>query len=725
MVTLSPSAAFVSVPAQITVPAGALGVDVPVVAANEGSATVSASLNGSSASASVQVTPAQVHSLSVSPPDATAFVGDTVQYSASATLTDGSVRDETTRATWASSNPGAASINSSGTAQALAAGSTTVSAVISSPDGTVTATTPLTVLPTPVLTLTPASASLAVGASQVFTITTSAAAETDGLLITLAGSGTGSVSLPPSVTLAAGQSSTSFSVSATGAGSVLLSASAPRRTPTSATLTIGSGLSIASVAPSTGPVGSHVTLSGAGFDPVAANDRVAFSGATSAGVVATVVSASATQLVVSVPAGAQSGPITVTTPRGSAASPAFTVQGEQDFSVAASPAESVLIAGTSTTLAVQPTSTGTKPYTGLLDLAVLNLPAGVSAKLQPATLSTSQAGSIVFSATSSAVPGRYDVLVQASGLTSAGRQIKSASATLVVQGTSGATGVKGRFITPDGRPVAGVLVRVDAIQTATDAAGNFLLTGLPAGAVTLRFDATPGAPAVPDLAVQHDACQRPDRRARGLDHQPAARRRELRCDRQRHAGAKDHRRALSRGLALTLPAGVSIIGWDGVPKTRIADRAHRARQAARAARRPCRSRRLAAVLRHPDGRHSEPTDPGELAQRHRPGARPEDRDLVLRRQPDGRQRASGSSRGWAPSARTARRVVSDPGVGIPRFCGVCGLLSRAARRCPHGSPASPDSDCNKAGNPVELYSGQEMPNQRGPACNGLMPSTPA
>ena len=41
--------------------------------------------------------------------------------------------------------------------------------------------------------------------------------------------------------------------------------------------------------------------------------------------------------------------------------------------------------------------------------------------------------------------------------------------------------------------MAGVIVRLDTTtqQVVSDAAGNFLLTGLPAGVTTLRFDATP------------------------------------------------------------------------------------------------------------------------------------------------------------------------------------------------------------------------------------------
>jgi YD repeat-containing protein len=67
--------------------------------------------------------------------------------------------------------------------------------------------------------------------------------------------------------------------------------------------------------PDQGAVGTVVTIYGTGFSLVAAENTVQFNG-----VAATITSASATQLVVAVPAGATTGPITVTTPSGSAAS---------------------------------------------------------------------------------------------------------------------------------------------------------------------------------------------------------------------------------------------------------------------------------------------------------------------------------------------------------------------------------------------------------------------
>lgn len=73
--------------------------------------------------------------------------------------------------------------------------------------------------------------------------------------------------------------------------------------------------------PGSGPVGTTVTISGTGFSATAGQNTVTFNGVT-----ATVSLATATQLVVTVPSGATTGPIAVTSPNGSAtSSTSFTV----------------------------------------------------------------------------------------------------------------------------------------------------------------------------------------------------------------------------------------------------------------------------------------------------------------------------------------------------------------------------------------------------------------
>jgi YD repeat-containing protein len=75
------------------------------------------------------------------------------------------------------------------------------------------------------------------------------------------------------------------------------------------------------VRPSSGPVGATVQIFGKGFSTTPGDNQVRFSG-----ILATVSTATATSLTATVAAGATTGPITLTTPLGSATSPeAFTV----------------------------------------------------------------------------------------------------------------------------------------------------------------------------------------------------------------------------------------------------------------------------------------------------------------------------------------------------------------------------------------------------------------
>jgi YD repeat-containing protein len=76
-----------------------------------------------------------------------------------------------------------------------------------------------------------------------------------------------------------------------------------------------SQVSIVSFTPRTGPVGTSVVINGTGFSATASQNTVQFNG-----VAATVTSATSTQISTTVPSGATTGPITVTTPSGSAVS---------------------------------------------------------------------------------------------------------------------------------------------------------------------------------------------------------------------------------------------------------------------------------------------------------------------------------------------------------------------------------------------------------------------
>ena len=70
-------------------------------------------------------------------------------------------------------------------------------------------------------------------------------------------------------------------------------------------------VSIIEFTPDSGPVGAAVTIYGTGFSTTASQNTVTFNG-----VAATVTAATTTKISTSVPAGATTGPISVTTPSG-------------------------------------------------------------------------------------------------------------------------------------------------------------------------------------------------------------------------------------------------------------------------------------------------------------------------------------------------------------------------------------------------------------------------
>lgn len=110
-----------------------------------GSTTITATLG---VSGTTTMTVKTLQSIAVTPANPTMGVGSTLQFKATGTFSDSSVQDITTSATWSSANTGIASISnasgSKGLATAGAFGSTTIKAAF----GSISGSTPLTVIQT-------------------------------------------------------------------------------------------------------------------------------------------------------------------------------------------------------------------------------------------------------------------------------------------------------------------------------------------------------------------------------------------------------------------------------------------------------------------------------------------------------------------------------------------------------------------------------------------------
>ena len=145
--------------------------DATAVAA--GSTTVTATVDSIAGSATLNVTgaPKTLTAIAVSPGTANIVAGATEQFTATATYSDNSTANVTTTVAWTTSNAAVAKINSAGLATALTSGSATVTATLSGVSGNanLAVTVPAATLAS--IAVTPATASIAVKATQQFAAT--------------------------------------------------------------------------------------------------------------------------------------------------------------------------------------------------------------------------------------------------------------------------------------------------------------------------------------------------------------------------------------------------------------------------------------------------------------------------------------------------------------------------------------------------------------------------
>lgn len=717
-------------PAQVTVPAGVLAIDVPMTALTLGQSTVVASLNGSTAQVVVNVVAPEITGITLTPATLSLTPGQSAELQAMGTYSDGSTRDIGTdpNTSWSVMDTGLASVSAQGRVTALAQGETTVrasqtvvptygnptpSAVVGQASVTIGSPAPLA--------MSAAKTSLVVGETVAVSITAPYAAGATPYTVNLSSNGTAALQHPSSVTINPGLTSVTFNVQATSAGTVVLSASAvpfaPGQLSFTATPPIPTAIVISGLAPTSGTVGSVVTLTGEGFASPASANTVAFAG----NVPAIVQSGTATELKVLVPDAAQSGPITVSNSLGSAQSPVFTVIREQDFSFQLSPSMVDVIQGSSASLVLNMTNTGTSAYQGLARLSASGLPSGVTAQFDPPALSAYQTGKLTLLADSAAALGQASVTVRAEATLNGLPWVRESQVSVRVVTKDNVTGVKGRFVTPTGAGIAGIIVRQDTStnQVVTDAGGNFTLTGLPSGVTTLRFDATPANSLYPiwpynvtlaanELLTMADWILQPppaDALFKQIDN-----------------ATQDQQITDERfpGFAITLPAGATITGWDGVKKTRIAvQKIDPDKLPVGAPPFPMKEAYQLYFGTPMGGIPSTPIpvtlpnvadkDPGEKVEIWWFDGSP-----------------MGGTGDWKMAglgtvSADGKTVTSDPGVGIPRFCGVCGLFSLSCPPPPKPPQPPPDCDPPSGGNPVDLFTGQELAKTSGLSCRGLSP----
>lgn len=148
--------------AQVSTAGGMRGTATGVAAGN---ATISATYNGMTGSSTLTVSAATLVELDVTPVQSSVSVGTNVSFTATAIFSDNSTQNVTGQATWTSSMPAVAAIStangSKGQAQALADGSTTISASFGGTTGSTSLTVTQATLTT--IQITPFSPTVLVG----------------------------------------------------------------------------------------------------------------------------------------------------------------------------------------------------------------------------------------------------------------------------------------------------------------------------------------------------------------------------------------------------------------------------------------------------------------------------------------------------------------------------------------------------------------------------------
>ncbi|MCE9574407.1 MAG: Ig-like domain-containing protein [Deltaproteobacteria bacterium] len=136
-----------------------------------GTTTISATLSGKTGSTTLSVTAATIVSIAVTPATPAVAKGLTLQFTATATLTDTTSIDVTTQVTWSSSDDAIATVSnaadSEGLATAVAPGTTTIHAALSGKTGSTDLTVKQAALTS--IAVTPTNPTVAVGLTRQFT----------------------------------------------------------------------------------------------------------------------------------------------------------------------------------------------------------------------------------------------------------------------------------------------------------------------------------------------------------------------------------------------------------------------------------------------------------------------------------------------------------------------------------------------------------------------------
>jgi len=241
-----------SAPGILSISAGGLGISKAV-----GQASIAGTVNGIKGTTSFSVLPANLVSIAVSAGASSLPLGSSEQLTATGTYSDKSTKDITGLVTWASSDPGVASVGNGGTMEAKSIGP----AIISASSSNITGSASLNVLNAALVSiaLSANNPSLPVGNSERLTAT---GTYTDKTTRDITGSVTWSSSAPSVVSVSSGGT-----VQAKSVGSAAVSATSSSNITGRVNLSVSSAVLVAISISSTSeslPIGETMQLGAAG-----------------------------------------------------------------------------------------------------------------------------------------------------------------------------------------------------------------------------------------------------------------------------------------------------------------------------------------------------------------------------------------------------------------------------------------------------------------------------
>jgi RHS repeat-associated protein len=254
-----------------------------------------------------------------------------------------------------------------------------------------------------------------------------------------------------------------------------------RITITATRASTGSAPAINSFTPTEGPPGTLVTLNGTNLKVNNADPSVTFGGSNNSRQAAQIVSATATELRTTVPNGAQTGRIELTTTNGVAQTPTpFTVKASQNFELNAVPGTVSAVQRSSGIQVVAVTSTQPE-FSQLVRLQQSGLPAGVGSTFAPDQVTAGASSTFTLNlANVDLSPGSYPFTLSGTAKIDGHDVQRSFSATLNVI-AAGHTSLTGRVLSTENDPIIGATVSLDGRTATTDSAGTFLLVDVTAG----------------------------------------------------------------------------------------------------------------------------------------------------------------------------------------------------------------------------------------------------